>query len=915
MASYTDKMLPFNPYIQQLPVEAMVKVGMEKQQRYEQGVQKIQTQIDNVAGLDVAKDSHKQYLKSKLNELGSRLKTVAAGDFSNYQLVNSTAGMASNIAKDPIIQNAVYSTQVIRKGQTELETAKKQGKSSVQNEAWWNKQIGDWDKNPDLKTRFNGSYVPYTDVDKKLREIADKVHEVDSTVEVPFQRDAAGNTLYYKTEEVVDPKTGKKTPTTTVSTDPNSGGQSKIDQAMLSIKTKGKSAEKILSNFMTSLNENDQQQLQIDSWHHYQGVSVGDLKADVSRNYNEAKKMMSDKVIDLNLEATTNTKLTPAQKSQIQAKINTLNEESKNGTLDKEYQEQIRQLDSGNVENYKYKIYTQKYLGGLAKSMAYQSVQQEYKNNPYFQADMDIKNLQFKYDDARREQGNWDKNFAWEHEKFGAEMQLGYAKITQAGKAKGGSAPVVVPETISTQVDKPSLQKLSTEITSITGRHVPGEPEIFGAIDQLNAQYAPVLAGTKNLPDNKSKKEFLDKLAFQASQDPSFIEKQSDADLREYLRARRSNEILAAQKQSLYDAANASTADINSKMNELLATAPSITTNGHTYRGQDLFSVARDVDAYTTTKSSGSSSAWGSSSVSTFDTEGFLKNYRGTPNEALAVAYAKSKTGQPLSAEEHALVNTMSDVKHKYSSTMSDLYRTKRDREADYLNSRMPERQSWVGALSSTNKVDMDIVDKLITTKNYKYNTIGLDQDEKKDYNPATIDTWRTDPKQEVRYLVRKNYDGTGVLTIQSGTETQKVKMTQSEFGSFFPEYARQNPINDIKYNVLASPTKSTNTRGITDGSSAVTAGIDGYSIPQLAGSPIASMVRMDVKGSPFNDGSTSDRYQAVLYVNDNGTWILKNLNSEYVNDAGLQAIIGNIGTKTIDQILQEHKKSNNANP
>jgi len=83
MASYTDQIPKFNPYIQQLPIEAMVQVGMEKQRRYDEGLQKIQTNIDNIAGLDVVRDVDKQYLQSKLNDLGSKLKTVAAGDFSN----------------------------------------------------------------------------------------------------------------------------------------------------------------------------------------------------------------------------------------------------------------------------------------------------------------------------------------------------------------------------------------------------------------------------------------------------------------------------------------------------------------------------------------------------------------------------------------------------------------------------------------------------------------------------------------------------------------------------------------------------------------------------------------------------------------------------------------------------------------
>ena len=110
MGSFTDNIPKFNPYIQQLPVEAMVAVGMEKQKRYDEGVQKIQQTIDSVAGLQVTKDSERAYLQSKLNDLTNNLKTFAASDFSDFQLVNSVAGMTKSIASDPIIQTAVSSS-------------------------------------------------------------------------------------------------------------------------------------------------------------------------------------------------------------------------------------------------------------------------------------------------------------------------------------------------------------------------------------------------------------------------------------------------------------------------------------------------------------------------------------------------------------------------------------------------------------------------------------------------------------------------------------------------------------------------------------------------------------------------------------------------------------------------------------
>ena len=62
MASYTDKIPTFNPYVAQQPVDAMLKVGMYKQQKYEEGVKRIQNSIDNVSGLDIANPVQQKYL-------------------------------------------------------------------------------------------------------------------------------------------------------------------------------------------------------------------------------------------------------------------------------------------------------------------------------------------------------------------------------------------------------------------------------------------------------------------------------------------------------------------------------------------------------------------------------------------------------------------------------------------------------------------------------------------------------------------------------------------------------------------------------------------------------------------------------------------------------------------------------------
>jgi hypothetical protein len=186
MASFTDAIPQFNPYIQQLPVEAMVAVGMEKQQRYDQGLQKIQSQIDQVAGLDIVRDVDRQYLQSKLNELGSKLKTVAAADFSNYQLVNSVAGMASGVAKDNNVLSAVQATAQYRKEQKFMEESRQKGESAIQNEYDFSRQSSNWLNDPNLGASFSGKYRKYIDVDKKWLEVMKSLHSDLLEEDIPY---------------------------------------------------------------------------------------------------------------------------------------------------------------------------------------------------------------------------------------------------------------------------------------------------------------------------------------------------------------------------------------------------------------------------------------------------------------------------------------------------------------------------------------------------------------------------------------------------------------------------------------------------------------------------------------------------------------------------------------------------------
>ena len=859
MASYTENINALTsqtPYRQQLPVEAMVSVGAQKQAQYNEGVQKIQSYIDNVAGLDVSKDIHKQYLQSKLNELGGKLKTVAAGDFSNFQLVNNVMGMTNQIVKDPVIQNAVYSTQVIRKGQQDLEAAKQSGKSSPQNEAFWSKQIADWQNDGDLNTRFNGSYISYTDVGKKLRDVADKIHEIDSSIDVPYKRGANGEVLYDRNNNPI------------------------VDDAMLRIKTKGKPAEKILANFMSSLDENDERQLHIDSWYHYRGVTKDSFKNDIISNYANQKKLTQDQIVNLNLEIQTNPKLTDAEKAQKQAQVNTLNKQLNSGYFEQSMQQEIASIDNvQDLEAYKYKVYTQKYLTNLAKDMSYQSYQQEITSNPYAQMNMERLNLQARYDQMAQQQRQWAASFGFEQQKWMVEQQQ------KAQKEFEAKYTPTMPGVLSTNADVPTLNKLGNSIEGVKSQ-----------ITDLNSKYAPLITDP-SLKTAQEKTAYLDKLAQQASQDPSFITRQSN-DVRRYLEQRREYDLDLSRKSALFESARNAGAPYSAELQNTLKNAPSIPTpDGRKLSNNDIFEVQ---NAY-----SNALSTYGRS-VS-LNEDAFLSNYaKGSDKRIIAEALVKNFYSRPLDQFEKNILTHSVDIQKKFKDVATDYLNKQLSAESNYLLQYSPERQTIGGTIQD--KTSLARAKGLINDK-----IINLSQhgDINEGWDATTVAKMEKD--KNVAFHIEKNTDNnSGTLYVTLEGEVQKIPLTSTELSTYFPDVARQNPMNDIIQMATFSPNKTTNLFGGKSDANAVNAYLSGYSplVPQLNNTSYSNTVRFDVEADPFNNGGANDLFQLRMYVHDGDKWVSGVLNDKgYTSATGLQNILSQVGTKTVEDFLKKYKK------
>ena len=372
MASFSDNpaTIGFNPYIQQLPIQQMAEVGMQKQKQYDEGIQKIQSNIDNVAGLDVIRDVDKQYLQSKLNTLGSKLKTVAAGDFSNYQLTSSVGGMVTSIAKDHLIQNAVGSTSNYRKQSSIMEEARGKGELAPENEHDYNLKSNSYLNSDKPGELFNSKYTPFRDVSKKLFEIGKEVGLDEYTVQQLFQTDSQGNVLYD-----VDSKGNKLGP--------------KFNPIMVEKHLKGRDMGKILSTFKNALTAADYNQLAITGKYVKRNLNEEGLSQEIISNYSKDITSTSGKIqslkIDLDKENSKNNKNID--------EINSLSEQIKffenQQTSLQESRDRDIQAISKNPDGVRANLYTNNYLTSIARGLS--TTTEETKNliNPMFTITME----------------------------------------------------------------------------------------------------------------------------------------------------------------------------------------------------------------------------------------------------------------------------------------------------------------------------------------------------------------------------------------------------------------------------------------------------------------------------------------------------------------------------------------------
>ncbi len=379
MASYTDAIAQFNPYVQQLPVELMMKVGMAKQAQYDAGVQKIQQSIDNVAGLDIYSDIDKQHLQSKLGELGNRLRGVAAGDFSNQQLVNSVAGMTGTIIKDPLIQAAVKSTAHIKSQFEKIKELEKKGLTDKNNDDYFATQLNKYSSRTSLTDEagnpivFGEDYTPYTNISKALKEELLGAGLDEKTIEELFETE---NGIPKQYDVPVMGKDGKQAV--------DKAGKPVFEKKVRYANVKA--VEKIASNraaveagIQNVFRRGDvKKQLQIDGWANYRNTDVETLLNPLTEKHQDIDAMYDQQRLEyvtlMNAE-----NASPETKAAYEEKIKNLDADRANS--EKQFST-LYKFAQDDPEAFKQNYYETSVKNDLMREFLKENVAKTFEDNP-----------------------------------------------------------------------------------------------------------------------------------------------------------------------------------------------------------------------------------------------------------------------------------------------------------------------------------------------------------------------------------------------------------------------------------------------------------------------------------------------------------------------------------------------------
>jgi hypothetical protein len=170
MISHKSKGFVYPEYISPLPADEFIKGALLKQQMYDEGVEKVQQQLDTYGQIrkNLLKEEDKAYFDQEATKLVNTLNKNAGLDFANKNNLRSALSLGKNLVNDPVIANASESAATYQKMMDEYRKLDPKNRSSV-NDYFFFKDLNGWLKDGKTGSKLNyNSYTVYTDEHVKL---------------------------------------------------------------------------------------------------------------------------------------------------------------------------------------------------------------------------------------------------------------------------------------------------------------------------------------------------------------------------------------------------------------------------------------------------------------------------------------------------------------------------------------------------------------------------------------------------------------------------------------------------------------------------------------------------------------------------------------------------------------------------
>ncbi len=200
----------FNPHISTIPIDLYARVIGTKQEQYNQGLQRIQSYVQNVTGLEMDRESDQKYYQEKVGQLRSQIEGTLASDLSQQNVIMQAGSFASQLYNDKRVRNSVLSNIHKKDYVNQLSKAQEDGTYAPENADYGLQAISAWENGDENATLGKLQYTPFDNYMPRLQKLMKDVHP-DIKIDQHSPLDSSGRPIPYtlidgKVEAITDAK-------------------------------------------------------------------------------------------------------------------------------------------------------------------------------------------------------------------------------------------------------------------------------------------------------------------------------------------------------------------------------------------------------------------------------------------------------------------------------------------------------------------------------------------------------------------------------------------------------------------------------------------------------------------------------------------------------------------------------------